>query len=104
MNYETSCARLVVGMFLGLTRIFVKIAICGFNGDLAAVRHGIAGIESKIEKRVLELVGVGMSSPQLAGKRGFQRHRFALGPAQKLARSADELVRIDGFGGKRLLA
>jgi Domain of unknown function (DUF5009) len=79
VNYETRCARLVVGMLLGLPRIFVEIAICGFNGDLAAVRHGRHEFATT------------------PGKRGFPR-RFAPGPAQKLASSLTSLLASMGFG------
>ena len=88
------------GVDIGL----VEVAVGGLDRDLAAVRHGVAGIEREIEQRVFELVGIGEGAPQPAGQHGFERHRFAERAAQEIAGAGDELVGVDDLRLERLLA
>src|ERR1035438_6458806 len=45
------------------------IDIGGFDGQVAARRHGIAGIDGKIEEDLVHLPRVGEDVPQAVGKR-----------------------------------
>ena len=38
--------------------------VAGLDGQLAAVRHGVARVDGEVEQRVLELRRVGLDRPQ----------------------------------------
>ena len=46
----------------------VELRVAGLDGELAAVRHGVAGVDREVEQRVLKLVGVAQRRPQAAGQ------------------------------------
>ena len=45
---------------------FVEIGVGGFDRQLAAFRHGVAGVDRNVEDRVLELLRIGVDGPQSA--------------------------------------
>ena len=50
----------------------VEKGIGDFQGQLAAVRHGVARVDGEIEDGVLDLVGIGQRVPQPARDRRFR--------------------------------
>src|SRR5882762_9837577 len=55
----------------------IEITIRGLDRQLAAIGHGIAGIEGEIEDCVLELIGIGEGAPQAPRQHGFEGYLFA---------------------------
>jgi hypothetical protein len=49
----------------------VEVGVRGLDGELAAVRHGVARVDREVEDGVFELVRVGLDAPEPRGQ-----HRF----------------------------
>ena len=45
---------------------FVQFHVGGFEGELAAVRHGVAGIEGEVHDDLLDLPGIGFDRAQIS--------------------------------------
>jgi hypothetical protein len=62
----------------------IEVTVGRLDGELAAVRHGVARVEGEIEHGVLQLIGINVDEPRAAGKNRFGAHRFADGAADQL--------------------
>ena len=91
---------------LGLCRGIglVEIGVGGLDGELAAVRHGVARIDGEIEDADLELVGIGQHPPQPAGQHGLDGDLLAQSAAQQFGHAGDKAAGIDRLGVERLAA
>src|SRR3984957_3822087 len=56
---------------------WVAVNVCRFNGDHAAVRHGIPRVHRKIEERVLELDRVGINPTRVRCEGGLDDDPFS---------------------------
>src|SRR6516162_5940867 len=81
----------------------IKISICGLNGDLAALRHGVTRVDGNVENRALKLVRVGIGGPQAACGYDLDLEVLAERRSQEIRHAGDHLVDVDRFGCKRLL-
>jgi hypothetical protein len=86
-----------------LGKSLVDGRVDGFNGELAAVRHGIARINREVQERAFKLRGIRLDLPQPGRQNGFDADGFAERPVQKLAHSGDHLVDVQRLRFKRLL-
>ena len=66
----------------------VEVGVGGLDGQRAAGRHGVAGVDRQIEHGAFELRRVGLGAPQAAGKHGLDFDLFAQRPAQQLGHAA----------------
>jgi hypothetical protein len=82
----------------------VEMGVGGLDRELAAARHGVAGIDDEIEERAFELVLVGVREPQPAGEHGLNGDPLAKRPPEEIGHAADEPVEVDGLGLQRLAA
>ncbi len=82
----------------------VEMRVCHFQGQLAAIGHGIARIDGEVENGIFQLVRIGQGVPQAARDDGFDLDLFTEGPAEHLAQIADDASQIDGTGRQRLTA
>jgi hypothetical protein len=74
------------------------------DDELAAVRHGVAGIDREVEDCTLELVGVAQGCPEPACRDDLQGVQRADGPAQQVLHGGDELVGVNRLRIERLAA
>ena len=82
----------------------IEEGVAHFQGQLAAVRHGVAGVDGHVQHRVLDLVGVHQRVPQPARDHGLDLDGFAQGPPQHVAHAADDAAQVHRFGLQRLAA
>ena len=64
----------------------------GLDGDGAALRHGVAGIDHQIDDGVAKLRLVGMNRPEIVAALHIQADAFAHQPAQHLGQFADRVA------------
>ena len=82
----------------------VEMRVLGLDGQMSAVRHGVAGVDHEVDDHVLELVGVDADAPQTPGQHRLEPQVGADGVAQKVRHSGDQRVEVGGLGLQRLLA
>ena len=63
----------------------IENGVLRLDHQLAAVRHGIAGVDRQIEHRVLQLIGVDQRLPQVGRHPVLDLDRLAEGALQQLA-------------------
>ena len=87
-------------LHVGLRRrvALVEIDVGGLDRQLAALGHGVAGVDGKIENADLELGRIGVHPPHAAGEHGFDDDLLAERAPEKVGHAADEATEIDGFG------
>jgi hypothetical protein len=74
------------------------------NGDGAAVRHGIAGIDHKVQQRQFELVRIHLCQRQTERKAGLDAHHGTDGPLQQIGHPFHKVRHIDRLGPEVLTA
>jgi hypothetical protein len=72
--------------------------------QLAAPRHGIAGVNGKVEQNLLHHTGIGFDHGGGQAVIQSQRHILAQHPAQHIAHVADDFVHVQSFGLDKLAA
>ena len=73
----------------------VEVAVRGLDGQLAAVRHGVAGVEREVEERVLELVASAKVRQSPPASTVSSDDGLAERAAQELAHPRHQLVGVD---------
>src|SRR5690242_15104797 len=73
------------------------------NGQLPAFWHCVAGVHREVDDCDFELVRVGESPPQPAGKHRFNCYVLTEGAAQEIGHAGDEATDIDRLWLERLL-
>ena len=48
----------------------VQLDVAGLDGQPAAGRHGVPGVDRQVQQDLLDLAGVGLDRPQPVGGRG----------------------------------
>ena len=76
------CARVVV----------VQIDVRGLDGQLAAVRHGVARVDREVHEDLLDLPGIGLDVPEAADQEKRQLDVGAEEPTEHLLHPADAHV------------
>jgi hypothetical protein len=71
--------------------------------EITPLGHGIAGIDGKIQYRIVELSCVYLGLPQSPTKHGFDSHGFTQRSPDKDGHLANALIHVNGLGLKRLL-
>ena len=84
--------------------LVVEMHVRCLDRKLAAARHGVPGIDRKIENREFKLVGIGKRAPDAAAQHRLHGHLLAERAPQKVRHARDEAANIDGLGIERLLA
>jgi hypothetical protein len=51
---------------------FVQLGVAHLDGELAALGHGVAGVDRQVEQHLLDVAGVGLDRPQLRVGHGDQ--------------------------------
>src|SRR5690348_2970435 len=82
--------------------IFVELDVARFDQELAAVRHGVAGVETEIHEHLLDLRGVGAHGEKVFGEGELDLDFFADGFFEQRRIFADELVEIEIRGSENL--
>ncbi len=77
--------------------VLVKPAVGGFDGDAAAFRHGVAGVDAEVEQRVLELRSVDQRRPQTARRDNLHGDLRADGAADQFLHAHRETVQVGRF-------
>ena len=72
--------------------------------ELAAVRHGVAGIDREVDDHLLELGDVGLDRPQVAAVHDVERDVLADQPAQQHVEIGQRLAEVEHLRPQRLLA
>lgn len=76
---------------------FVEMCIAGFECQLAALRHGIAGIDDEVEHRHLELPGIDLGEPEARPAHEFEFDLLGNRPPQHRLDAGDQLVHVDNL-------
>ena len=76
----------------------------GFDGQAAAIRHRVLGIDREVEDGGLELVGIDRGLPHSRGEVRLDRDGLADRPAHQIRHALDQAVDVDGFDLERMLA
>ena len=76
------------------------IDIHGFDADgqPAAARHGVAGVDGQVHDHLLDHAAVAMNEGILRGRLKFERDGFAEEPLQHLGHVADDVLQIERLG------
>ena len=80
----------------------VEPRIGGGDGEPAAIRHGVAGVDGEIEQRAFQLVGIAQRAPQIVRRDDRKIDGLADGPAQQILQRHHQLIGIDAFRNQRL--
>ena len=73
---------------------FIKGHIGCFDGDFAAMRHGIAGVDHQIHQNLLNLGGVYFYRSQTRGQGCFEIYIFANHAAKHFVKIGDNLIEV----------
>ncbi len=82
----------------------VERCIADLDRQLAAVGHGVAGVECQIEQRRRQLPGIDAGQPQLLVEQEFALDMFAQGSPQQLFHAENPSADVDVLRHQRLLA
>ena len=86
------------GHKIALDDAIVHENIAGLNRHLAALRHGIAGIEDQIDQRRFELGGIYRDRPYAVVCLDLQFDRAAEPGVEHIAHREDAVAHVDGLG------
>ena len=95
-------ARLRWGVQAGIA--FVERDIGGLDGEFAALRHGIAGVDRQIHDDLFDLAGIGAHRAQFRARDHYQIDVFADQPGEQFEVFGDDGVQIEDLGSEHLLA
>ena len=84
--------------------VVVEEGVGELDGELAAARHRVAGVDREIEHRGLDLDRIDESVPEPAGEHGLDLDRLADCAAHHVVHAGDEPAHIDDLGLERLTA
>ena len=82
----------------------VEIGVACLDGQLAAFRHGVAGIHREVENGGFELGRVGLDRPHAAAADNLERNVLAERAAQKIGQAVEHAIDVEQGGTERLLA
>ena len=78
--------------------------IGGLDGQLAALWHGVAGVDGQVDDYLLDLTRIGLDPPQSFHGRRIEVDVFTDDTAQHLVHVIDQLVQVDDLRLDNLLA
>ena len=81
-----------------------ELDIARFDEKLAAIGHGIASVQAKINQDLLDLRGVGLGGAKIGGQQRLNLDLFADDALQERHRFADDIVEIETAGSEHLAA
>ena len=81
-----------------------QLHVGGFKHQLAALGHGIAGVDGQVEDDLLDLARVGFHPAQVGAKEGGQLDVFADQSPQHLLGIRHHRVKVEDLGLHDLLA
>ena len=99
-HHKRSRAR---GVVVGGVRV-VQIHVGRLQGELAPVRHRVAGVHGQVHDYLLELAGIGLDPPRGGCEPRAERDVFAQEAAQHLLQVADQRVDLEHGRLQDLLA
>ena len=82
----------------------VHLDVRRFDGELAALRHGISGVHRQVHDHLLDLAAVGLHGAESRGKLGGELDVFTEQPPQHPLSLADENIQVENGGLQDLLA
>ena len=82
----------------------LQSSIRSADGDLAAVRHGIARVDRQVHHHLFGLPGIGLGAAELRVERGDELDVFANEPAHQLRHVVDHEIQVEDSGRQHLLA
>ncbi len=85
------------------TIAFVEIGVAGLDGQFAAFRHGVAGIDRKVENGAFQLGGIGLDRPDAAATDDLQRHVLAKRTPQEVRQAVEHAIDVEHRRVERLL-
>src|SRR5687768_5600740 len=83
---------------------FTKSYVTSFNRELAAIRHGIAGVKSKVENYLLDLARIRFYNPQIAKRESDETDIFTKQAPQHAVHTRNNGVQIKQGRLQNLLA
>ncbi len=87
---------------LGTGVVLVEHGVAQLQGELAPIRHGIAGIDRQVQHHLFELVRVDHRRPQPARHHGFDFDALAQRLAQQLVEVAQKPAKVGRLRAQRL--
>jgi len=97
----------VVSEFHGSMKVGVGVVdeeVLGFDGEPAAQRHGVTGVDGEIEENLLKLARVGFDAAERIAETQAEFDVFANQAAKEFAHVGDEFVEVEDFGLENLHA
>src|SRR5215510_7976733 len=82
----------------------IKMDVLGFNGQMAAVRHGVASIDHQVQYHLLDLSRVSFNLAQRRFEFYPQIEVFANDARQHPTHAANDGVKVEHFWLEHLLA
>ena len=83
--------------------VLAEPRVGGLDGDVAAVGHGVAGVDDEIDDRVVDMARIGKGRPKARREYRFDFHRFADRAGQHVGHVCDRFVEIELVRRERLL-
>ncbi len=96
----------VAGLHRGMEAGVVGVEgdVGGLDGQLPAVRHGIAGVDRQVHDDLLDLSGIGLDRADVRARHHDQIDVFADQPGQHFHVFRDHAVQVNDLGSQHLLA
>ena len=82
---------------------FIQLDIGGFNGQVSALRHGVAGVDGQVHDDLFDLSRVGLHLRQRGLQGGPQLHVFADQALQHFLDIGDHGIQVQHLGRQHLL-
>ena len=81
----------------------VEFGVSGFDGQAAAPRHSVAGVDGQIQNHLFDLAAIRFDQSQIRRAGGLQLDVLADQPAQYFFHVGDDGVHIQNFRRQHLL-
>ncbi len=85
-------------------QVAVQPLVAGGDADLAAPRHGVAGVDDEVHDHLLELALVDADRGEVGTLLDLQRHLVGQQPVQQVRELGERVLEVDDRGPQRLLA
>ena len=80
---------------ISFTVVFIQNGIAALNNQLAAINHGISGIDAQIHYHLFDVNRIAIDNLKIASMMGFDADHLGNGPFQQLFQLPDLLIEIE---------
>ena len=84
--------------------VFVERDVGGLDGQFAALRHGVAGVDGEVHDDLVDLAGIGAHCAERGAWNHYQIDILADHAGEHFQVLGDHLVQIEHFGRQHLFA